>query len=96
MLVVDDQVWTAFADRAGGSRLVVAVLDLQRAKVRLDFAAARAGIQLETGLVGNVDLDIAVAIAQLYAAQLAHVNFDSPVFVLQSDVSIDSVQPHIL
>ncbi len=54
------------------------------------------GIQLEAGFVGDVNLDITVPVAQLHVAQLTHVNLDSPVFVLQPDVSIDSVQPDIL
>src|ERR1700719_1529261 len=61
VLVVDHQMRTTVSDRAGGRGLIIAIGDFQSVKVRFDFTATRASINLESRLVRKKDLNVTVA-----------------------------------
>ncbi len=87
VLVVEDDVRGAVADAAGGFGLVLVVVNFQFGEVGLDFAVAGAGIDVEAGLVGHAQVDVAVAAVDLDVAERAHGDFDAAVFILQADIA---------
>ena len=72
MLVVKDQVWAATADGACRNRLVISTDYFEVWEVGLHFTIPSACIDLESRLVRYVDLDIALPVVDLHAAQLIH------------------------
>ncbi len=95
MLVVDYQAWPTPADSSSGDSLVVRVVDFQLIEIRLDFSIACARIDLETCLVGKVNLDVTFAVVDLGAANFVHAQFDRSVFILQAYVAGDAGQANI-
>ena len=95
MLIGDNQSWPATSDRADSCCLIVGIFDFQFIEIRLYFAVVRPGIQLEPGFVRNIDLNIPSPILHLNIAQFIQTQFDSAVFVLQSHIAGNAVQPNI-
>ena len=96
MLVVEHDVGGGIAHAAGGLGFVLIVVNLQLGEVGLDFSAAGAGVEVESGLVGHAQVDVAVAAVDLNVAERAHGDFDAAVFVLQADIAGDVFQTDLL
>jgi len=96
MLVVQDDVGRAVAHTSGSLRLAVAAVDFHFGKVRLDFAVAGAGVNVESGSLGHAEVDGAVAAVDLHITERAHGDFDAAVFILQTHVAGNIVQADLL
>src|SRR5258706_1915845 len=96
VLVVDHDVRSAIAHAAAGLRLTVVAVNFQLREVGLDFAVAGAGIDVESGLVRQAQVDRAIAAVNLDIAERTHGHFDPAVFILQADIARYVIQANLL
>src|ERR1700676_5062881 len=86
---------TTSADGAGRNRLVISASDFDVPEVGLHFTIASPRSDLESRLVRYVDLDVALPVVDLHAAQLIYVCFHRAVFVGQADISGHAIKANV-
>jgi hypothetical protein len=88
-------VWAASADGASRNRLIISASNFDVPEVGLNFTIAGSRIDLESRLVRYVDLDVALTVIDLHAAQFIHMHFHRSVFIIQADIAGHAIEANV-
>ena len=95
MLVINHEGRAAAPNRARRNRLIVGIVIPNPAEVGVYLAIPRPRIQLKTRFVGQVNLDLSLAVLHLHAAQPGYADFHRAIRVGQMNVSRHSPQVNV-